>query len=147
MTTKESTKSKVSAPMASPKGGAREGAVKVGIIGGAGYTGGELIRLLINHPHTSLSFIHSRSNAGKPVYSVHQDLLGDTDLQFTDEMSEYCMMFCFFALVMANQKNLLLKTKLLIKLKSLTWPMISVSLIMVSGQLSMVSRSFMVCRN
>src|SRR5687767_12363351 len=62
-------------------------AVKVGIIGGAGYTGGELIRLLIHHPGVSVSFIHSRSNAGKPVHSVHQDLLGDTDLKFTSQVS------------------------------------------------------------
>jgi N-acetyl-gamma-glutamyl-phosphate reductase len=62
--------------------------VKVGIIGGAGYTGGELIRLLIHHPYTAVSFIHSRSNAGKPVHSVHQDLLGDTELLFTDKLSD-----------------------------------------------------------
>src|SRR5215510_5501916 len=61
--------------------------IKVGIIGGAGYTGGELIRLLIHHPDTSVSFIHSRSNAGKPVHSVHQDLLGETDLTFTSQVS------------------------------------------------------------
>jgi N-acetyl-gamma-glutamyl-phosphate reductase len=58
--------------------------VKVGIIGGAGYTGGELIRLLINHPSVEISFTHSRSNAGKPVHTVHQDLLGETDLKFTN---------------------------------------------------------------
>lgn len=58
----------------------------VGIIGGAGYTGGELIRLLLNHPYTQLRFIHSRSNAGKPVASVHQDLLGDTAMLFTGEI-------------------------------------------------------------
>ncbi|MEO8403032.1 MAG: hypothetical protein ABI480_00500, partial [Chitinophagaceae bacterium] len=62
------------------------GGIRVGIIGGAGYTGGELIRLLIHHPDVSVSFIHSRSNAGKPVYSIHQDLLGDTELVFTDDM-------------------------------------------------------------
>jgi N-acetyl-gamma-glutamyl-phosphate reductase len=62
-------------------------AIRVGIVGGAGYTGGELIRLLIRHPHVSISFIHSRSNAGKPVYAVHQDLIGDTELQFTGELS------------------------------------------------------------
>ncbi|HEX7904005.1 MAG TPA: N-acetyl-gamma-glutamyl-phosphate reductase [Chitinophagaceae bacterium] len=61
--------------------------VKAGIIGGAGYTGGELIRLLIHHPDTAVSFIHSRSNAGHPVYTVHQDLLGETELQFTDELN------------------------------------------------------------
>jgi N-acetyl-gamma-glutamyl-phosphate reductase len=59
--------------------------IKTGIIGGAGYTGGELIRLLIHHPDVSVPFIHSRSNAGKPVYSIHQDLLGDTELVFTDD--------------------------------------------------------------
>ncbi|MBL7744137.1 MAG: N-acetyl-gamma-glutamyl-phosphate reductase [Chitinophagaceae bacterium] len=61
--------------------------IKAGIIGGAGYTGGELIRLLIRHPHVNVSFIHSRSNAGKPVYSVHQDLFGDTDLEFSGILS------------------------------------------------------------
>lgn len=58
--------------------------IKAGIIGGAGYTGGELIRLLLHHPHVSLNFIHSRSNAGKPISSIHQDLLGETSLLFTD---------------------------------------------------------------
>ncbi|RYY56752.1 MAG: N-acetyl-gamma-glutamyl-phosphate reductase [Chitinophagaceae bacterium] len=62
-------------------------AFKVGTIGGAGYTGGELIRLLVNHPDVELSFIHSRSNAGQPVHSVHQDLVGETDLRFTGELS------------------------------------------------------------
>lgn len=62
--------------------------VNAGIIGGAGYTGGELIRLLIRHPAVTVSFIHSRSNAGQPVYTVHQDLLGETSLQFTGELSD-----------------------------------------------------------
>jgi len=62
--------------------------IKVGIVGGAGYTGGELIRLLIHHPYTSISFIHSRSNAGKPVSSVHQDLAGELDLDFTKESNK-----------------------------------------------------------
>jgi N-acetyl-gamma-glutamyl-phosphate reductase len=62
--------------------------IKVGIVGGAGYTGGELIRLLINHPHVAIRFIHSKSNTGNPVYKVHQDLLGETDLFFTDELSQ-----------------------------------------------------------
>lgn len=59
--------------------------LKAGIIGGAGYTGGELIRLLINHPHAEIAFVHSRSHAGSPVHSVHTDLLGATDLCFTDD--------------------------------------------------------------
>ncbi len=62
--------------------------IKVGIIGGAGYTGGELIRLLIHHPGTSVSFIHSRSNAGNAVHAVHQDLIGETKLNFTDQLSD-----------------------------------------------------------
>jgi N-acetyl-gamma-glutamyl-phosphate reductase len=61
--------------------------INVGIVGGAGYTGGELIRLLINHPSVSVSFIHSRSNAGKSVAAVHADLIGETDLQFSAELS------------------------------------------------------------
>lgn len=61
--------------------------IKIGIIGGAGYTGGELIRILLNHPDVSIAFIHSRSNAGKPVYTIHQDLFGDTDLLFTDSLT------------------------------------------------------------
>ncbi len=85
--TKSVATGQASAKVASPVGGSRKGAVKVGIIGGAGYTGGELIRLLIHHPDVSVSFIHSRSNANKPVHSVHQDLLGDTDLQFSAEFN------------------------------------------------------------
>lgn len=57
---------------------------KVGIIGGAGYTAGELIRLLINHPEVEITFVHSTSNAGRPVSSVHGGLLGETDLIFSD---------------------------------------------------------------
>lgn len=61
--------------------------IKVGIMGGAGYTGGELIRLLIHHPLVSINFAHSKSNAGKPVYSVHQDLIGSTSLVFTNQIN------------------------------------------------------------
>ncbi len=56
--------------------------IRAGIIGGAGYTGGEMIRLLIRHPNVDIKFIHSKSNAGKPVYAVHEDLIGDTTLTF-----------------------------------------------------------------
>ena len=62
--------------------------IKAGIIGGAGYTGGELIRILLNHPGAKISFIHSRSNAGKQISSVHQDLLGDTEINFTGKLSQ-----------------------------------------------------------
>jgi len=62
--------------------------IKVGIVGGAGYTGGELLRILIAHPQANIAFVHSNSSAGKPVHSVHGDLLGETDLQFTGELSD-----------------------------------------------------------
>ena len=57
--------------------------IQVGIIGGAGYTGGELIRLLIYHPHATIAFIHSNSNAGNLLSKVHADLIGETDLKFS----------------------------------------------------------------
>src|SRR5829696_832684 len=60
--------------------------IKAGIIGGAGYTGGELIRLLIHHPDVSVSFIHSRSNAGNPVHSVHHDLF-EQEMIFAGELN------------------------------------------------------------
>ena len=62
--------------------------IKVGITGGAGYTGGELIRLLINHPETEIVFIQSKSNAGNYVHQVHSDLIGETDLKFTADLSD-----------------------------------------------------------
>ena len=60
-----------------------EVSVKVGVVGGAGYTGGELLRLLVHHPSVEIAFVHSNSQAGKPVYEVHKDLLGDTAITFT----------------------------------------------------------------
>jgi N-acetyl-gamma-glutamyl-phosphate reductase len=60
--------------------------IKIGIIGGAGYTGGELLRILIHHPEVEIVYVNSKSQAGKPVYSTHTDLLGDTDLTFSDEL-------------------------------------------------------------
>ena len=60
--------------------------IKVGIIGGAGYTAGELIRLLLGHPEVEIKFVHSSSNAGNRITDVHAGLHGETDLMFTDEM-------------------------------------------------------------
>ena len=57
--------------------------IKAGIIGGAGYTAGELIRILVNHPLVQLGFVHSESSAGKKLYEVHEGLLGDTQLCFS----------------------------------------------------------------
>ncbi|MBS7565254.1 N-acetyl-gamma-glutamyl-phosphate reductase [Mucilaginibacter sp. Bleaf8] len=63
--------------------------IKAGIVGGAGYTGGELLRILINHPEVEIEFIHSNSNAGNFVYEVHTDLFGDTELKFTNDLSNH----------------------------------------------------------
>ncbi len=59
--------------------------IKAGIIGGAGYTAGELIRILLNHPSAEISFVMSNSHAGQPLHAVHKDLLGETDLRFVKE--------------------------------------------------------------
>jgi len=61
-----------------------ENKIKVGIVGGAGYTGGELIRILLNHPGAVIDFVQSNSNAGKPLHAVHGDLLGDTNMIFAN---------------------------------------------------------------
>jgi N-acetyl-gamma-glutamyl-phosphate reductase len=61
--------------------------IKAGIIGGSGYTGGELIRLLLNHPKTEIDFVYSTTRAGKPIPSAHQDLLGQTELKFSGEVN------------------------------------------------------------
>lgn len=61
--------------------------IKTGIVGGAGYTGGEMIRILLNHPDVEITFVHSRSNAGNPLYAVHGDLLGETELTFAADLS------------------------------------------------------------
>jgi N-acetyl-gamma-glutamyl-phosphate reductase len=68
--------------------------IRAGIIGGAGYTGGEMIRLLINHPDVELASVVSSSNAGNPVSKVHGDLMGETDLRFAEKIEE-AMDVCF----------------------------------------------------
>jgi len=61
--------------------------IKAGIVGGAGYTAGELIRLINNHSKVTLDFVYSTSNAGNKLYAVHADLLGDTEQRFTDTIN------------------------------------------------------------
>jgi N-acetyl-gamma-glutamyl-phosphate reductase len=61
--------------------------IKAGIFGGAGYTGGELIRILINHPFAEIGFVQSKSNANKYLYEVHEDLIGETDQKFSDSIN------------------------------------------------------------
>lgn len=60
--------------------------IRIGIIGGAGYTAGELCRLLLNHPEAEIVFINSESNAGNLITDVHEGLYGETDMRFTDEL-------------------------------------------------------------
>jgi N-acetyl-gamma-glutamyl-phosphate reductase len=62
--------------------------IKAGIMGAAGYTGGEMLRLLTVHPQVDILFAHSNSSAGKYLYQVHGDLLGDTEMKFTDKVNE-----------------------------------------------------------
>ena len=72
--------------------------IKVGILGAAGYTGGELIRLLVNHPQAEIVFANSESNAGNLLSDVHEGLYGDTDLRFTSELpfdAVDVVFFCF----------------------------------------------------
>jgi len=62
--------------------------VNIGIVGGAGYTGGELLRVLLRHPNAHISFVHSTSSAGELVSKVHADLVGDTQLKFTNTLDQ-----------------------------------------------------------
>ena len=76
----------------------KNGKIKVGVLGAAGYTGGELIRLLLNHPEAEIVFANSESNAGNKVYDVHEGLIGDTELEFSSEMpwdKVDVVFFCF----------------------------------------------------
>lgn len=72
--------------------------IRVGILGAAGYTGGELIRLLLNHPEAEIVFANSESNAGNKIYTVHEGLIGETEMEFTDAMpfdKVDVVFFCF----------------------------------------------------
>lgn len=79
--------------------------IKAGIIGGAGYTAGELIRLLLNHPDTEIIFVNSSSNAGNKITDVHGGLLGETDLIFTDELPLDSIDVLFFCTAHGDSKK------------------------------------------
>jgi N-acetyl-gamma-glutamyl-phosphate reductase len=61
--------------------------INIGIIGGSGYTAGELIRILMFHPNATLDFVYSTTNAGKPLHVAHHDLMGDIEMNFTDTVN------------------------------------------------------------
>ena len=76
--------------------------LEIGIIGGAGYTAGELIRLLLHHQETNINFVYSTSNAGNKLYKVHQDLIGDTEINFTSKINTDVdvLFLCFLILTL-----------------------------------------------
>lgn len=61
--------------------------IRAAVIGGGGFAGGEMVRILMNHPNVELAYVHSRSHSGEPLYDVHADLFGDTEMKFTDQYS------------------------------------------------------------
>lgn len=81
--------------------------IKAGIIGGAGYTAGELIRILINHPQVELVFVNSTSNAGNKLTDVHGGLLGETDMSFTDQLPYNTIDVLFFCTAHGDTKKFL----------------------------------------
>ena len=81
--------------------------IKVGVIGGAGYTAGELLRILINHPRVEIVFVNSSSNAGNPLADVHSGLIGETDLTFTSELSLNVLDLLFLCSAHGDSKKFL----------------------------------------
>ncbi|GAB3645894.1 N-acetyl-gamma-glutamyl-phosphate reductase [Echinicola sediminis] len=85
--------------------------IKTAVIGAAGYTGGELLRILVNHPHCELVYIHSNSQKGKKIDEVHPDLIGDSDLVFTDEVKTEGLDAVFLGLPHGQAKSFLEENK------------------------------------
>ncbi|WP_440880324.1 N-acetyl-gamma-glutamyl-phosphate reductase [Tenacibaculum sp. C7A-26P2] len=83
--------------------------IQVGIIGGAGYTAGELIRLLLQHPEAVINFVYSTSNAGNKISHIHQDLEGSTEIRFTKEINQNVDLL-FLCLGHGNSNKFLTKT-------------------------------------
>jgi N-acetyl-gamma-glutamyl-phosphate reductase len=90
--------------------------IKAGIIGGAGYTAGELIRLLIHHPEVTLDFVYSTSNAGNKIADIHQDLVGELEQTFTNQTNSEVDVL-FLCLGHGNSKSFLEKNQFSIKTK------------------------------
>ena len=86
--------------------------IKVGIIGGAGYTAGELIRILLNHPQAELTFVQSGSNGGNLLSDVHTDLLGDSDIRFVAEADFSLIDVAFFCMGHGKSKEFLQKNSI-----------------------------------
>ena len=91
--------------------------IKVGIIGGAGYTAGELLRLLLGHPEVEIKFVHSSSNAGNRITDVHAGFLGETDLVFTDQMPFEEIDLLYFCTAHGDTRKFLESTQLPDELK------------------------------
>lgn len=91
--------------------------IKVGIIGGAGYTAGELLRLLVNHPEVEVTFVNSNSNAGKAITEVHEGLYGETKLVFTDQLPVDAIDVLFFCTAHGDTKKFMDANKLPASLK------------------------------
>ena len=94
------------------RGNGKGAVISVGIIGGAGYTAGELIRILINHPEAKIAFVQSSSNAGNLISDVHTDLLGDTELQFVAQADFSVVDVVFFCMGHGKSKEYLQKNVL-----------------------------------
>ena len=86
--------------------------IKVGVIGGAGYTAGELLRILLYHPKVKIVFVHSTSSAGKSISDVHTDLLGETNLVFTDEVKPKSVDVVFLCMGHGKSKDFFEKNDL-----------------------------------
>lgn len=84
--------------------------IEAGIIGGAGYTAGELIRILLHHPEVNLNSVYSTSQPGKSLYSIHQDLIGDTEIEFTNKINKEADVV-FLCLGHGNSKKFLSENK------------------------------------
>ena len=85
--------------------------IRIGLVGAAGYTGGELIRLLLNHPNAEIIFAHSKSSVGKKIYSIHQDLVGETNLIFTNKIQNTIDLL-FLCLSHNESKKFLVENKI-----------------------------------